>query len=495
MSAHGHQSPAQIRSSLKHPVIDGDGHWVEYEPVFSEKMRKVGGDKAADGFLAAMKTTRDALNMSVADRRRRRIPQPGFWTRQTENTLDRATAMMPKMLYERLDEFGTDFAIVYPTAGLRLPKISDDATRRAVIRAYNIVSAEYFRDLSDRMTPAAIIPMHSPDEAIAELEYATRQLGSKAGMFGSVLPRRVASVTTDDTDAKRLAVWQDVIGIDSDYNYDPVWAKCEELGIAPTFHSSGNNFGLRMSPTNFVYNHIGHFAAAGHATAKAIFLGGVTRRFPKLRFAFLEGGVGWGCQLFGDFLEHWERRNRKALEHMHPDKLDRKLLLQLVEKHGYDDIAAVLKKQDGWPDPELAKLTGGLDDLDDFSACKFTRKEDWIDLFVTPFYFGCEADDRTNAWAFATKGNPFNAQINAIYSSDIGHFDVIDMRDPLPEAYELVEDGLLTEANFRDFTFANAVRLWGTQNPKFFEGTVVAKQAAALLAETAQPARVQAAAE
>jgi len=69
------------------------------------------------------------------------------------------------------------------------------------------------------------------------------------------------------------------------------------------------------------------------------------------------------------------------------------------------------------------------------------------------------------------------------------------MRDPLPEAFELVEHGLLTEDNFRDFTFANSVRLWGTQNPKFFEGTVVAKQAAALLAETAQPSPVQAAAE
>ncbi len=70
---------------------------------------------------------------------------------------------------------------------------------------------------------------------------------------------------------------------------------------------------------------------------------------------------------------------------------------------------------------------------------------------------------------------------------------MIDVRDPLPEAYELVEDGLLTEANLRDFTFANAVRLWGTQNPKFFEGTVVAKEAAALLAEAKAP--VQAAAE
>ena len=85
-----------------------------------------------------------------------------------------------------------------------------------------------------------------------------------------------------------------------------------------------------------------------------------------------------------------------------------------------------------------------------------------------------------NATAFS-KGIPFGAQLNAIYSSDIGHFDVIDFRDPLPEAYELVEDGHITEANFRDFVFANSVRLWGKQNPAFFDGTVVAKEAAAVL--------------
>src|SRR6202789_360691 len=345
MSANGHQSPEQIHSRLKHPVIDGDGHWVEYEPVFSERMRKVGGDKAADGFLAAMKTTRDALSMSVAERRRHRIPQPGFWSRQTENTLDRATAMMPRMLYERLDEFGTDFAIIYPTAGLRLPKISDDATRRAVIRAYNIVSAEYFRDFSDRMTPAAIIPMHTPDEAIAELEFATKQLGSKVGMFGSAFPRQVASVKPDP-DADRFAVWYEVFGVDGLYDYDPVWAKCRDVKIAPTFHSTGSNQALRNSPTNFVYNHIGHFADAGHAACKGIFLGGITRRFPELRWAFLEGGVGWASQLFGDLIEHWERRNIRALENMKPEKLDRALLASLVDKYGYTDLAAALKERD-----------------------------------------------------------------------------------------------------------------------------------------------------
>src|SRR6059036_3214513 len=349
MSANGHLTAVEIRSRLDHPIVDGDGHWVEFDPVFSERMRKVGGDRAADGFNAAMKTTQDALSMSLAERRRRRLAQPGFWTRQAANTLDRATAMMPRLLYERLDEFGCDFAIIYPTAGLRVPRIGDDATRRAVVRAHNVVTADYFRSLSDRMTPAAIIPMHTPDEAIAELEFVTRQLGAKVGMFGSGMSRRVASVAATDPDAARLAVWHDVLALDSEYDYDPVWPKCQELGIAPTFHSSGSAQGLRLSPSNFVYNHIGHFAAAGHAVAKAIFLGGVTRRFPELRFAFLEGGVGWGCQLFGDLIEHWERRGASALERMKPEKLDRKLLMEKIEQYGYSDIAAALKARDGWP--------------------------------------------------------------------------------------------------------------------------------------------------
>src|SRR5262249_49705728 len=196
MSGNGHRAGADIRSGLDPPVIDGDGHWVEFDPVFGERMRKVCGDKAGDGFLAAMKTTQDSLSLTVAERKRRRVAQPGFWTRQAENTLDRATAMMPRLLYDRLDEIGTDFAIIYPTAALRVPRIGDDVTRRAVVRAHNIVTADYFRNLSDRMTPAAIIPMHSPEEAIEELEFVTKQLGSKVGMFGSGMSRRVGSVTS-----------------------------------------------------------------------------------------------------------------------------------------------------------------------------------------------------------------------------------------------------------------------------------------------------------
>ena len=168
---------------------------------------------------------------------------------------------------------------------------------------------------------------------------------------------------------------------------------------------------------------------------------------------------------------------------MDPTKLDRTLLRQLVDKYGYEDIAAELTRRDGWPAKEEDSLDGGVPVHDDYAACEITRKEDWVDLYVKPFFFGCEADDRMNAVAFS-KFNPFGARINAIYSSDIGHFDVPDMVQVLPEAYELVEHGFLTHDDFRDFTFGNAVRLWGAGNPRFFEGTSVAKAAADLLGTT-----------
>src|SRR5438034_8185155 len=157
--------------------------------------------------------------------------------------------------------------------------------------------------------------------------------------------------------------------------------------------------------------------------------------------------------------------------------------MDLAQKYGGEAFVAALNERGGHPYPGDENMIGGVADLDDYSACKITKKEDWRDLFVTPFFFGCEADDRANAWAFKKGANPFNARLNAIFGSDIGHFDVPDMMEVLPEAYELVDDGLITTDDFRDFTFANAVRLWGTGNPKFFEGTAVAKAAAAVLAE------------
>ena len=362
--------------------------------------------------------------------------------------------------------------------------MQDTRLRRAICRSYNVFTADQFRGLEDRVIPAAIIPMYTPEEAVEEIEFAVKQLGYKVIMVGGLMRRPVPALAAEHPEASKFVEWYDVVGLDSPHDYDAVWEKCRELKIAPSFHNGARSILLRNSPSNFCYNHIGHFASGGHSVAKALFFGGVTRRFPDLNFAFLEGGVGWACMLYADLVGHWEKRNGQAIQSTHPSKLDHAKLVALAEQYGRADTIAAVRRGEGL-DGDTGTLTGGIEDVDDYFRCKIERKEDIRDLFVPRYYFGCEADDPVNAWAFNRRANPMNARLNAIFSSDIGHFDVPDMADVVPEAYELVEHGLLDDADFRDFMFANAVRFWGEVNPDFFKGTAIEKAAAEVLAQPA----------
>jgi predicted TIM-barrel fold metal-dependent hydrolase len=483
MTTNGHTSARNLRSRLRHPVVDADGHWIEYMPVMREEFRRIGGEAAVEALDVATARVPTALKMSVVERSHKRVGMEAFWSSPSENVLDRATAMFPRLMYERLDELGIDFSVVYPTAGLSFHRMQDTRLRRAICRAYNVFAAEQFRSLSDRIIPAAIIPMYTPEEGLEELEFVVKQLGYKVVMVGGMMRRRVPALEAEQPEASKLVEWYDVIGLDSPYDYDPVWAKCLELKVAPSFHNGARSILLRNSPSNFCYNHIGHFASAGHAVAKAIFFGGVTRRFPDLNFAFLEGGVGWACMLYADLIGHWEKRNRQAIESTNPSKLDRARLLDFARKYASEAVAEAVSRGDGLEGDSHSTLTGGLEDLDDYFRCQIKTKSDIKELFVPRFYFGCEADDPSNAWAFNRKANPMGARLNALFSSDVGHFDVPDMAEVVPEAYELVEHGLMDDHDFRDFMFENAVRFWGEVDPHFFQGTVVEKAASEVLAQ------------
>jgi predicted TIM-barrel fold metal-dependent hydrolase len=482
MSTNHAPDPAAIRARLSHPVIDSDGHWLEFGPVISEYLERVGGRGLAEAFRSRSDKVMQDLRMTVEERRQAYRPQEAWWSFPTRNTLDRATAMVPRLLHERLDELGLDFTVLYPTNGLGAPFIGNDELRRAACRAFNMFIAEHFVEYSDRMTPAAVIPMNTPEEAIDELEHVAKSLQLKAVVMASVIRRPIPAAAGCPTELKGLTNWLDMIGLDSAYDYDPVWAKCVELGFAPTFHSGGRGYGLRMSPSNFTYNHIGHFAVAGEAICKALFLGGVTRRFPTLKFAFLEGGVGWACGLYADLIGHWKRRNPRGLAEVDPANLDRKRLADLFSRYGGAAMAEKLK--DWTPDAEGATPPmPGVESYDDYAACGIEHPEQIRDLFCNNFYFGCEADDPMNAWGGNAKINPYGARLKSLFGSDIGHFDVPDMREVLPEVYEMVADNLITTQDLRDFVFANPVEFWTAMNPNFFKGTRVEREASAWLAD------------
>ena len=468
---------AAIHERLKHPVIDADGHWIEFEPTLLDYLKQVGGPSLVarfrrEDYLAGL---RSWTQMTPEERGARRPTQPAWWGFPAKNSRDRATAMLPRLLYERLPEIGLDFAVMYPTLALFFATIKDPEVQTAAYRAHNLMAADLFRGLDDRLTPAACIPMHTPQTALEELDVAVNQLGLKSMMFTSLMRRPIAAAQTQDT-PNRYATWPDTLGLESAYDYDPVWVKCVELKVVPTFHSATQGVGTRVSHSNFVYNHIGHFAAAGEAVCKSLFMNGVTRRFPTLKFAFLEGGVGWACMLYSDLFGHWKKRNLKALEHTNPANLNLDMLAECFQQYGPESLTAHIDKLES-----LHHFLGDVEAVDDFARCDIQHLADIRDLFVPNFYFGCEADDPVNAWAFRSQANPFKVKLHAIMGSDIGHFDVIDTTQVLAEAHELVDAGLLTEDDFRDFVFGNAVRLWAGTNPDFFTGTAIEQQAAECL--------------
>jgi len=328
-----HDAPS-TRHRLGHPVVDADGHLVESLPVLIETIRKVGGSQVADRFGGSSKTFASRSDTPGAKVAREGVtpvqgdPIEHWWALPT-NTLDRATGFLPKLLHERLDELGIDFSILYSSVGLACVGSPDDALRRAASRAVNLYLAEQLDGLGDRLTAAAVIPTHTPEEAIEELEYAVGALGFRVAMFNSFVERPTAP-------GARRSHYVDGLALDSPYDYDPLWRRCVELGVAVTVHASSQGIGLRQSSSRYMFNHIGNFAASSEAFAKAVFFGGVLKRFPTLHFGFLECGVGWGVQLLSDLIDRWVKRGWRNIEGLDPNRVDAGRWDALMLEYGGD---------------------------------------------------------------------------------------------------------------------------------------------------------------
>ena len=469
------ETGADIRARLDHPIIDGDGHTQECAFAMEDFLKEVAGNSLD-------KVWQDFRNPPGPRRLR-----TTFWNVPSgPASIDRAMAMLPRLRKERCELAGIDYSIVYTTMGLGLIGHPNDEFRRACCRALNNMNADLYMsaDVRAHMTPAAVIPMHTPEEGIAELEYAVNELGYKTAMIPSHVTLPVSEVTDQAPEVARYTSHMHSYTVDALHDYDPFWAKCVELGVSVGGHSSPRGGGgPRNSASSYVFNHLGSFAAGGEFLCRSLFMGGVTRRFPTLKVAFLEGGVAFAADLYASIVEAWEKRNIDTImTYLDPKQLDMDLMVEMFGKYGNDYLTP--ERMRGYRSTHNARDDEPEGTYDEFKACEIKQKQDIYDLFVPNFYFGCEADDRLNAIAFNSDLNHMNARLNATFGSDIGHWDVLDSTHVLNEAYELVDDGLMSEDDFRDFTFTNNVTLHAGMNPDFFKGTVVEDAAAAVMAET-----------
>ena len=473
MTSHGENSltGADIRARLDHPVVDADGHMIECTFAVLDFVRQVGGMEIANRY-------EDQLKLDPTGSGRRAV-----WVGNSgPGSIDRATAMLPKLYRARLDEAGIDYGVVYGTLALSVLRVDDDELRPVVFRAMNMLYADMFKEVSDRLTPAALIPMSDPDEAVSELEFAVNELGLKAIVVNTMLQRPAPEVLAEAPHLAHLSLDLTSPGIDVGRVYDPVWAKCVELGVVPSCHNAFRGRGsTHGSPSNYCFNSLNSFGHGSEFFCRSLIFGGVPHRFPDLKFCFLEGGAGWAAQLYNSLFEYWEKRKLDSLSrNLDPAKLDIDLLVEMAKIYGDERLTPERIRAEPHQ-PGTTQLFVPPEELDDFAGTGINGGRDILRIFDKNFYFGSEADDRMTAVAFDTKLNHYGAKMNAVLGSDIGHWDVPDMTKVMVEAYELVDDGFMDEEAFREFTYGNVVRMHAGMNPAFFKGTIVEQEVAANL--------------
>ena len=93
---------AEIRAGLPHPVVDIDGHMIEYFPALSGFLREEGIDLSSPSMRrlvpGAFGPTVDWHSLSAEERARRRVPRPPWWgspARQHARPGDRDVPVTP----------------------------------------------------------------------------------------------------------------------------------------------------------------------------------------------------------------------------------------------------------------------------------------------------------------------------------------------------------------------------------------------------------------
>jgi len=187
--------------------------------------------------------------------------------------------------------------------------------------------------------------------------------------------------------------------------------------------------------------------------------------------------VAWASALLADLIGHWDKRGGHAIGDLDPAHLDVAAVLELVDKYGTADMVRHRDRIGA----HLSRPPGRPAVLDEFARAGVTSIEDILEPFENRLFFGCEADDPLIGVGYGLNFDGREAALRPMLGSDVSHWDAPIMNQVIVEAYELLEHGLISPEQFKEFTFTNPVQLHGGANPSFFEGTAVEVQAREVL--------------
>ena len=214
-----------------------------------------------------------------------------------------AGAGSPEQRLQEQERDGIDGEILYTSAGnLSFWRgIRNDDAYLAVLHAYNtFLAEEYCKVKPDRLIAMGVIPTHSVDAAVKEMDYC-----AKAGLKG-VLINTFPS-------GKHFPTPED----------DRFWAASLDLHMPVTVHvglqrTDGALFTYDKKPGEVAFGGdpirvLTRFAGASGLNAVQLVLSGIFDRYPKLKIYWAETQIGW-LPYFYEQLDDVYKRSRYWME-------------------------------------------------------------------------------------------------------------------------------------------------------------------------------------
>jgi predicted TIM-barrel fold metal-dependent hydrolase len=248
--------------------IDADGHVMETD----DELR---------GYLPAPFEGRRALTSL--------FPSLDGWPRSTRKAPDNTPGLQKWRMF--LDGSGVAASVLYPTMGLAMAHIKDVKWAAVMARCYNdYLYGEYLAKEPWRFYGVALLPMQDISAAAEELERCVKDLKMVGGVIPAAgLPKGLGHSM-----------------------YDPLYQTAVRLNVPLSVHG-GSSAGLGLDLfDSFVKILVMEHAVAQQIHFTSFLLDGGAARFPTLKIAFLEAGVGWVPYLMERLDEKFEKLPQQA---------------------------------------------------------------------------------------------------------------------------------------------------------------------------------------
>lgn len=178
-----------------------------------------------------------------------------------------------------MDRDGIDFQLAFANKGMMLFSVPDVSAMYAVTGLINDWFVETFSSVKDRVLPMAMVPTADVDMTLKELD----RIGKMGFFRGIMFPTKpIFGASSQSHPNYNLPV------------YDPVWARVQEMDLTITYHiSTGSSPKTARGNGGAIINYAAHAMPSAVEPVVSMCSSGLFDRFPKLRFATIEAGIGW----------------------------------------------------------------------------------------------------------------------------------------------------------------------------------------------------------